>query len=376
MFGRIKQMMVKELIQVLRDPRMRGVVFVAPIVMLIVMSYAVTMDVNSVRIAVLDGDRTPESRELISQFAGSPWFRIVAVVDNAHEAQDLVDREAIHGYVAFQPGFAQAIRAGRSAPLQLVVDGTDSSSARVILGYAGDIVQRYSASVFIERVARAGMTIVGPDRIRLEPRAWYNTNLESRPFYVPGMIAAILGLVSLMLSSMAIVRERELGTLEQLMVTPITPVELIIGKTAPFACVAFLELGIVLCIVRVLFGIPVNGSLSLLLLAAGLYVMSMIGAGLLISTSCRTQQQATMTNILFFMPSILLSGFMFPVANMPRVIQWVTLANPMRYFVEVARAVILKGTGLDILWPQLLALALLGIVALGIASLTFRKTMA
>lgn len=376
MFDRIIQMFVKELIQVLRDPRMRGVIFVAPVIQLIVLSYAVTTDVTNIRIAVIDRDNTPESRELVSRFAGSPYFNIVAHPASERAAQDMIDREQIQAYIALQPRFAQTLQAGRSAPLQLVVDGTDSSTTRVILGYANDIVQRYSTQVLIDRYARTTGGTLEPERVRLQTRAWYNVNLESRPYYVPGMLALIIGLVTLMLTSMAVVRERELGTLEQLMVTPIKPIELIIGKTAPFACVSFVELGIVLCIAVFWFRIPIQGSVGLLLLAALFYIMSMLGVGLLISTTCRTQQQATMTNIMFFMPTILLSGFMFPIANMPRVIQWITLINPMRYFVEIVRCIFLKGSGVALLWPNLLALFVLGAVALALASARFKKTTA
>ncbi|MCX7002153.1 MAG: ABC transporter permease [bacterium] len=376
MFDRIIQMFVKELIQVLRDPRMRGVIFVAPVVQLIVLSYAITTDVTNIRIAVIDRDNTPESRELVSRFAGSPYFNIVAHPASERVAQDMIDHEQIQAFIALQPRFAQTLRAGRTAPMQLVVDGTDSSTTKVILGYANDIVQRYSSQVLMERYARTTGGTLEPERVPLHTRTWYNVNLESRPYYVPGMLALIIGLVTLMLTSMAVVRERELGTLEQLMVTPIKPIELIIGKTAPFACVSFVELGIVLCIAVFWFGIPIQGSVWLLLLAALFYIMSMLGVGLLISTTCHTQQQATMTNIMFFMPAILLSGFMFPIANMPRVIQWVTLVNPMRYFVEIVRCIFLKGSGVALLWPNLLALFVLGAAALALASARFKKTTA
>ncbi|NLF38781.1 ABC transporter permease [bacterium] len=376
MFDRIVQMFVKEIIQVLRDPRMRGVVFVAPVVQLFVLSYAITTDVKNIRLAVVDRDATPESREIISRFAGSEYFHIVSYVDSEEAAQDMVDREQVQAFIAIQPGFAQALRAGWSAPLQLAIDGTDSQTTRVILGYANDVVTRYSTQVLVDRFARTTGRRLEPDRVPLETRAWYNVNLESREFYVPGMLVVILGLVTLMLTSMAVVREREIGTLEQLMVTPIKPAELIIGKTVPFACVSFVELAIVLCIVIFWFEIPLRGSLWLLLLGSALYVTSMLGAGLLISTSCRTQQQATMTNIMFLMPTILLSGFIFPIDNMPRVIQWVTIVNPMRYFVDVSRNVFLKGSGIALLWPDLAALLVIGCVLLALASTRLKKTLA
>lgn len=376
MFDRIVQMFVKEIIQVLRDPRMRGVVFVAPVIQLFVLSYAITTDVKNIRLAVVDRDATPESREIISRFAGSEYFHIVSHLDSEEAAQDMVDRERVQAFIAIQPGFAQALRAGRSAPLQLAIDGTDSQTTRVILGYANDVVTRYSTQVLVDRFARATGRRLEPDRVPLETRAWYNVNLESREFYVPGMLVVILGLVTLMLTSMAVVREREIGTLEQLMVTPIKPAELIIGKTVPFACVSFVELAIVLCIVIFWFEIPLRGSLWLLLLGSALYVTSMLGAGLLISTSCRTQQQATMTNIMFLMPTILLSGFIFPIDNMPRVIQWVTIVNPMRYFVDVSRNVFLKGSGIALLWPDLAALLVIGCVLLALASTRLKKTLA
>ena len=376
MLDRIFQMFVKEITQVLRDPRMRGIIFVAPVVQLIVLSYAVTTEVKNIRIAVVDQDGTPESRDIASRFAGSEYFHIVGWVGSGIDAQGMVDREEIQGFIGILPGFAQALRAGRSAPLQIVVDGTDSSTARVIIEYSADIVEQCSSKILVQQFERSTGRRLEPDRVSLESRAWYNVNLESRPFYIPGMLGLMVGLITIMLTSMAVVREREIGTLEQLMVTPITPFELIIGKTVPFACISFIVLCTVLCVTVFWFGIPIKGSLWLLLGASMLYIGCMLGIGLLISTTSRSQQQATLTNVLFFMPCILLSGFFFPIDNMPRVVQWITLANPMRYFVFIARNLFLKATGLDILWPQMLALALLGIVALGIASLTFRKTMA
>ena len=376
MLERIKRMLIKEFIQILRDPRMKGVIVLMPIVQAMVFGYAVSTDVSNVRTAIFDLDGTAESRELVARFVDSGWFRVVERVDTDARAQELIDRGRVRAVIRMNAGFGEAVRNGRGAQVQVLVDGTNSNTAGLVLNYAGAITGRFSETVLAERLARATGTKPGTSSIALVSRAWFNENLESRRFYVPGVIALIVALVTLMLSSMAVVREKEIGTIEQMMVTPIRKAEFILGKTIPFALIAYLDVLLITGIAVFWFDVPIRGSLPLLFVATTLFLMSTIGIGLLISTVSRTQQQAMMSAFFFYFPAVLLSGFMFPIANMPTVVQWLTLANPLRYFLVIIRGVFLKGVGLSVLWEQMAALAVLGVAMLGLASSKFKKTLA
>lgn len=257
----------------------------------------------------------------------------------------------------------------------MIVDGTDSNTAGVVLDYSGKIVMQLSQDVLITRFTRVRGTFETPGRVELETRAWFNANLESRNFYVPGVIAIVVMLITLMLTSMAVVREKEIGTIEQIMVTPITSAEFILGKTLPFALIGFVDVVLVTLVGVFWFEVPIEGSLVLLFVATALYIMSTLGIGLLISTISRTQQQAMMSAFFFYFPAVLLSGFMFPIANMPQVVQWLTYLNPLRYFLVVVRGIFLKGIGPEILWPQMFTLGILGIATLWLAASRFQKTL-
>jgi ABC-2 type transport system permease protein len=367
MFERIRHMLVKEFIQVLRDPRMKAVIFVIPVVQLMVFGYAVTTDVRRVTTAVYDLDNSVVSRDLTSRFLRSGYFDVVEHVYDDQRAAELLDRGAVQALLRMDRGFGEALHAGRAARLQLILDGTDSNTAGVVLSYATKIAQRFSSEALAERITRTVGAYRRPGGVELEMRAWFNDNLESRNYYVPG--------VTLLLTSMAVVREKEIGTMEQIMVTPITTAEFILGKALPFALIGFADMILVTVVGTLWFHVPIRGSLLLLLLATGLYLMSGLGAGLLISTISRTQQQAMMSAFFFYFPAVLLSGFMFPIANMPRPIQWFTYLDPLRYYLVVVRGIFLKGVGLRILWPQFLALAVMGHLTLAVATKRFRKTV-
>ncbi len=376
MFERLWHMLVKEFIQILRDPRMKGVIILMPIVQALVFGYAVTTDVRDVRTAVFDLDNSIESREIIARFIGSGYFREVARVASDREAQRLVDDGSARVVLRFNRGFGSTLRAGRTGALQLILDGTDSNTAGIVLNYAGAIAARYNDEVLVTRLARrSGQTAVASGAA-IATRAWFNANLDSRNFYVPGVIALIVTLITLMLSSMAVVREKEIGTIEQIMVTPITQAEFILGKTVPFALIAYLDVVLISVISAFWFEVPIRGSLLLLFMATTLFLMSTIGVGLLISTVSRTQQQAMMSAFFYYFPAVLLSGFMFPIANMPVAVQWLTYANPLRYYLVIIRGIFLKGVGPEVLWAQLAALALLGGASLWLASRKFHKTLA
>lgn len=374
MFERIKYMLIKEFIQVFRDPRMRAVIFVMPIVQVLVFGYAVTTDVKNVRIAVYDLDNSMASRELTARFAETEYFDVVDYVASDAEAQRLIDRSEVKAVLRFNHGFEADLRSGRTTPLQLFVDGTDSNTAGIVLDYSAKIVGRYSNNVLATRLSRSGGGASLAEPLTVEARTWFNESLESRNFYVPGVIAILVMLITLMLTSMAVVREKEVGTMEQIMVTPITPGEFILGKTVPFAAIGFADVLLITLVAVFWFQVPIRGSLLLLFVATGLYIMTTLGIGLIISTVSSTQQQAMMSTFFFYFPAVLLSGFMFPIANMPVAVQWLTYGNPLRYFLVILRGIFLKGVGPAVLWPQMVVLLCMGVATLWFAMGRFKKT--
>ncbi len=376
MFERVRQMLIKEFIQVLRDPKMKRIIFIVPIIQVMVFGYAVTTDVNHVPTAIYDLDNSVASRELMARFIGSGYFDVVERVGTSARAERLMDEGKVNTILRVNRGFEDDLRGGRSAPFQMIVDGSDSNTAGIVLNYGVKIADRFSQQVLVSEMRRARGRPAELPQVNLESRAWFNENLESRNFYVPGVISLMVMLITLLLTSMAVVREKEIGTMEQIMVTPITPGEFILGKTLPFAAIAFFDVLIITAIGLFWFKAPIQGSLWLLFFATSLYLLTALGIGLLISTISETQQQAMLTTFLFFQPAVLLSGFMFPIANMPTVIQWMTFFNPLRYFLVILRGLFLKGIGVRILWPQMLALAIMGLFTLWLASKRFKKTMA
>lgn len=374
MWERAYQILLKEFLQVLRDPRMKAVIFVTPILQLLIFGYAVTTDVKNIATAVYDLDRTPQSRELISRFFASGYFKPKEYVSHVNRVRDLIDQGEISTAIQINKGFSSKLTAHQKATIQMIVDGTDSNTATVVMSYAAQIVRNYNEDLVVEAMGLPEGASPGKG-ILLQSRAWFNINLESRMFYVPGVIALIGTLITLMLTSMAVVREREIGTMEQLIVTPMRSVEFIIGKTLPFALIGFFDVALITTIAVLWFKIPIEGSLILLFLATGLFLMSTLGIGLFISTVSSTQQQAMMSTFFFYFPAVLLSGFMFPIANMPIVVQWITYVNPLRYFLVIIRGIFLKGIGAEILWPQMLALGILGTLVLTLSSLRFSKRL-
>jgi ABC-2 type transport system permease protein len=370
--GRVAEVVRKELLQLRRDPRLRRLILVAPMIQLLVFGYAVSTDVRHTATFLVDQDRSPLARELVDAFTASGYFDVVAGSEAATDAVKALDRgEATVGLV-IPPGFGRGLLAAGAdgapaATVQLLVDGTNSNIATVALGYAEGILRSFGA-----RVAAAGAEL--PEAaVALQERAWYNPSLESRNYNVPAVVGTLMLLVALLLTALAIVREREIGTLEQLMVSPLAPGELIAGKTLPFALIAFIDLALVTTVAVVWFEVPFRGNLLVLLLASLLFLLPALGTGLLISTVSSTQQEAFLTTFLTFMPTILLSGFLFPISSMPKVFQWLTLVNPLRHYLEIVRGVFLKGTGLAVLWPQHLALLALGAALLTLAARRFEK---
>ncbi len=366
---RIAEMVKKELRQIARDPRLRRVLFVAPVIQLMVFGYAVSTDVRHTATFVVDQDRSAASRELLDAFTASGYFDVVGRSQRAGDAVTALDRGDAVVALVVSPGFAESA-AGPGATVQVLVDGTNSNVATIALGYAERIAAEHGARIAAERAGAE--PAAGVD---LRERAWYNPSLESRNYNVPAVVGALILLVCLLLTALAVVREREIGTLEQLMVTPLTPAELIAGKTLPFALIGLLDLALVTTLAILWFRVPFTGSLWVLLFASVLFLLSGLGTGLFISTVSSTQQEAFMSSFLTFMPAMLLSGFMFPVSAMPELFQWLTLLNPLRHYLEIVRSVFLKGAGLDVLWPQHLALAGLGAAILTAAVVRFGKRL-
>lgn len=376
MLERIRHMLIKEFIQIFRDVRMKSIIFVTPVIQLFVFGYAASTDVKDVPTAVYDLDNTQASRDVRDSFIRSRYFIEKAVINTDSEARKLLDRGDIRAILRINRGFQESLMAGKASEVQILVDGSDSNTAGIVLSYAAKIGRQFNREVLSERLKQtkgiSGLTVP----ITLESRSWFNENLESRVFYLPGVIAIIVTLVTLLLTSMAVVREKEIGTMEQIIVTPIKPFEFILGKTMPFALISFVDVSVITAIGVFWFGIPIRGSLLVLFAGAAVYILTTLSAGLLISTISETQQQALMTTFFFFMPAILLSGFMFPIANMPQPVQWLTYLNPLRYFLVIIRGVFLKGVGFTILWTQMAALGVLGAGLLLLASGRFKKTLA
>jgi ABC-2 type transport system permease protein len=364
---RTMELIRKEFRQVFRDPRMRRVVFVAPIIQLLVFGYAVSTDVRNTALFVVDHDRTGLSRELIASFTASGYFRLAGRSERPADMIEALDHARAVAGLEIPAGFASDLQSGRGARVQILFDGTNSNVATVSRGYAERIVQAFGIEKGRIRVTPA---------VDLRDRAWFNPDLKSRNYNVPAVTGMIIFLVCLLLTALAIVREREVGTLEQLMVSPLQPLELIAGKCVPFAVIGMIDLLIVTAVGLFWFDVPFRGSFLLLLLASLLYLLSGLGIGLFVSTISNTQQEAFMGMFLIFLPAVLLSGFMFPVDSMPKVFQWLTVLNPVRHYLEIVRGIFLKGSGIGPLWQQYAALAVMGLAILGFAASRFEKRIA
>lgn len=358
--------------------------FLPPLIQLLIFGYAANLDVNNARIAWMDQDRTPQSRELLSEFQGSGRFLIVAEPDSDKAMQKLLDHGTVDGVVRVLPGFARDVERGRTASVQVLLDGTNSNTATIVANYSSLTIARYSNEVMqqlsrskLVAATEAAGTAVKPavPQITTVSRVWFNPDLKSRNYFIPGVVVNIITLVTLSLTAMAIVREKEIGTMEQLMVTPIKPAELILGKTLPFVLVGLWDMILVVVASLVIFHIPFAGNFLLLVACSLLFLLTSLGAGIFISTVSKTQQQAMMATTLFFQPFFMLSGFTFPIRSMPISMQILTYVNPVRYFMEIVRGIFLQGTGISILWPQMLALAIFGVTILWLSVARFHKQL-
>jgi len=368
---RIREFVRKEFIQLFRDKKNRPLLIIAPLIQLLVFGYVVTTDVRDIKVAFLDQSHTLESRRLIDAFDANRTFRITRFTNQSKELEQALLKRKVDLAVKVGPDFGEHIRRGETAFIQILADGSMSNMAAVRVAYT---------SLVLDRLNRAFIEELYPEKIEYGKidariRTWYNPNLDSRNFYVPGIVAVLIMIITLLFTSMAIIREKEAGTIEQLIVTPLRPIELILSKTIPYIIIAQTQMVMVTIFAIFWFSIPMKGSVLLLFAATVLFLLSTLGIGLFISTVSATQQQAMMTTFFFILPFFMLSGFVFPIANMPTVVQWLTYLNPLRFFLTIIRGIFLKGVGLEVLWPQYLALTVLGLIVFTGAVSRFRKRL-
>jgi ABC-2 type transport system permease protein len=374
MLERLRQMLIKEFLQILRDPRGRFILFTPLILQMLIFGYAATFELHHVPLAVLDLDHSYESRDLVSRFSSNGHFELSAARDR-HQLARLINDGTVSIAVQILPGFAEAARKG-SGVVQVIADGSDSNTAMIALGYVAQIAGGYAASYGQERILR-----IAPElwqrmpSVSFDRRPWYNEDLNSQWFFVPGVIGDLLTLSVLSLAAFGIVRERELGTLEQLMVSPITRFEFILGKTAAPFLIGLCQFGVVMAVARLWFEVPFRGSYGLMLLGTCLYILSILGVAMFMSTISDNQQQALVATFFFAMPTLFLSGFAFPISSMPAAMQWFSYLIPLRYFLVIIRASFLKGVGTSVLWPQLSALAATSLALLALSTLRFHKSL-
>jgi len=362
----------KELLHIIRDKRTLAVMFFLPVMQLFLMGYAATTDIEHLSTAVLDSDRTFQSRDIIEAYRASNYFDIVVYVDDEESLAQLVDRGVVRAGLIIPPGYGADIVAGRKADVAFIIDGSDPTVANTVFAASQQVGQAHGMQL-IER--RLGIEADNLPSVEVHPRVWYNPEMKSVNFMIPGLIAMVLFTLTIMLTSLAIVREREQGTIEQLMVTPIRPIELIVGKIIPYVLVAFFDVLEVLALGVFWFRVPIHGSLSLLLGLAAVFLLSSLGVGIFVSTVANTQQEAMLVVWLMLLPSIFLAGFFFPIEAMPNWLQAISYLVPLRYMLVIIRGIILKGVGWEVLSGQVIALVIFGVIVTLFAASRFRKRL-
>jgi len=366
----------KEFIQIRRDRRMFMMSLLSPVIQLLILGYAANLDVKDIPLLVCDQDISRMSREFVSRFTSSGSFKVVGYVESSNQIDRPIDNGFASMALVLPHGFESDILARRTVQVQAIADGSESNAAGIGLGYAAQIVARYSQDIMLQQFSRLGATGIKPVTVTPQIRVWYNPSLRSRYFMVPAVLAMVLMMMTMLFTSLAVVKEKEVGTMEQLMVTPIRPFQLIIGKLAPFMVLGLADVILVILVAVFWFHVPLKGSVLLLFGLCIVFEIATLGLGLLISTISRTQQEATMTSQFFVMqPMMQLSGFAFPIANMPKAVQVITLIMPLRYFMTIVRGIFLKGVGMASLWRDALSLLVLGLVLLGVAISRFRKKL-
>jgi ABC-2 type transport system permease protein len=365
----------KEFIQIVRDPRTLVIVIAMPVIQLFLLGYAATNDVRDVPLAVWDQDRSPASRALLDAYRASDYFQVAYDIDGEDALRSLIDGGQARAGLIIPPDYADDIAAGRQAQIALVVDGSDPTIASNALSAATMIGQTKATNLLVERAAARGQSDVTRAPVEVRTQVWYNPDLLSAYYMIPALTGLILMVLTMMLTATSIVRERERGTIEQLIVTPLSSFELIVGKVTPYVVIAAFDMLEILVAGMLIFGVPINGSLPLLLALSGLFLTSTLGLGLFISTIANTQQEAMLTAWFFMLPSIFLSGFLFPLASMPWFLKAFSYLIPLRYFLVIVRGIMLKGVGLQALRSDVIALGIFAVVIMGGAVLRFRKRL-
>lgn len=366
----------KEFLQFKRDPKMFGIILVAPVIQLIFLGYAANLDIDHIKMIVLDNDKTTTSRQFIERFTSSKYFNLVEYADNYQNITQSLDNGKSIVAIVIPNDFEKKINRKENVKVQAIFDGSDGNTASISAGYIQFIIMRYSQNIITDFMQRSGRLIKPAGNLTAETRIWYNPTLKTRNYMVPGIVGLLLSIITLLLTSLAVVKEKEIGTMEQLVVTPLKSYQLIIGKLVPFIILGFISVIIVLTAMRFIFDIPVKGSISFLFFSSFLYILSTLGLGLFVSTISKTQQQAMMIAIFaVMMPMVFLSGFAFPVENMPKIIQVISYAIPLKYFNTIIRGIILKGLGFADLWIEAMVLFVMGLVILFLSSLRFHKNM-
>jgi len=372
---RIKSVAKKEFIQIWRDPRSLALAILIPIMLLLLFGFALTLDVDNVRLAVWDQDNSRESRDLVRDFSLSRYFQIVAYCGNYPDLESLIDSGDARMFLVIPTNFSKNLMAGRSAPVQLVLDGSDSNTGTIVLSYAEAVVQRYNSTAAAKAYARAKMK--APSAVELRPRVWFNEDLKSRNFIIPGLIAVIIMVIAALLTSLTVAREWDRGTMEQLISTPITSGELITGKFVPYFALGTADLIVAVCMARFVYGIPLRGSVVLLFVLSSLFLTGALAMGLFISIAARTQLLASQIAIVTtFLPTFLLSGFAYAIANMPGAIQVITRFVPARYFLVILKGIYLKGVGLKVLAGDVLLLLVFAAIMVTLAQRKFVRKVA
>lgn len=366
----------KEFLQFKRDPRMYSLILFSPVIQLTLLGLAANLDVDKVRTIIYDQDKSVTSRNYIERFIGSGYFYIEDYVDNYEEVTKEIDYGNALLALVIPPDFEKKINRQETAKVQVILNGSDGNSANIASGYIQSITASFSKNILMDFMHRRGVTNSPAGTLSAEVRVWYNPALKTRNFMVPGIVGLLLSIVTLILTSLAVVKEKEIGTLEQLVVTPLKPFQIIIGKLIPFAILGFLSVIIILASMRFVFDISVKGDMFFLFISSFLYILSTLGLGLFVSTISKTQQQAMMIAIFtIMMPMIFLSGFAFPIENMPQVIQYVSYIIPLRYFINIIRGVIIKGIGFNELWLDASILLVMGVIILALSALRFKKRL-
>ena len=365
----------KELIHLLRDPRALGISIALPLVLLLLFGYALTLDVDRVPLVVWDQSRTPQSRELLARFEGSRYFQLRKHVESYPAVEEALDRSEAMLAVVVPRDFGRSLETGRSTEVQVLADGSDANTATLALNYAESTVRAYSQEIAVTQAVRS-MGRAPVPALEVRPRVWFNTDMESKNYIVPGLIAVIIMLIAALQTSLTVAREWETGTMEQLISTPVRGPELILGKLLPYFAVALLDMLLAVLAGRFLFHVPLRGSLALLLIMSSVYILGSLSMGILISIKLRNQLLASQAAYMVtFLPAFLLSGFMFDIANMPKVLQYVTYAVPARYFVSILRGLYLKGVGVPVLWREGILLVCFGLLMLLLAVKSFKKRL-